>query len=142
MKKLLFCRFITGIQIPVMIVSSIWSALVYLRRTIYGEHSAAIYAQKPILSILDKFHGSILIIFALGACFVRKQLLAKKKDAPKNYLILLLLNAAETTGYSLLASLASGSMIAISNVYFVVFILIYSFICLLYFKSISTQYDR
>lgn len=140
-KRMLFYHFITKIQMIIMMISFVWSGLVYFRGTVYGlvgnTDTQALYNQHPFLSVLDKAHGIALIAMAISAYVIRKQLIEKKKTGPKNYLTLLLLAAAETGIYSLASGVITKTT-EMSSMSYLLFVLLYFFLCLYYFKSISS----
>ena len=142
---MLFYHFITKIQTIIMIASFVWSGTVYFRGTVYGlfgnTDAQALYSQSPFLSILDKAHGIILIVMAVAVYFIRKQLLERKKTGPRNYLALLLLAAAEAGIYSLISG-AITKLPGTSSLSYLLFTLLYFFLCLYYFKSVSSYFTE
>lgn len=145
MKKRWFYKFIVYVQLIVMMLYLVWMGIVYFRGTIYGslngiEVSESYYSAFPMIEILDKCRGVILVLLGVAAYFIRVGLLKKEGNAPRNYLIYLLSIAMESAIYSVLVSLITRTNLFRSAIYSLCLTFIYFFICLSYFKMTADEF--
>lgn len=145
MKKQWFYKFIVHVQLIVMMLYLVWMGIVYFRGTVYGslngiEVSESYYSAFPLIRVLDKCRGVILTLLGIMAYFVRKGLLKKVRNAPRNYLIYLLSIAMESAIYAILASLITRTNLYRSAVYSLCLTFIFFFICLSYFKMTADEF--
>lgn len=127
---MLWLHFIIWIQLIIAIVYFLWAGIVFLRGTIYGGEngvliSASMYEIYPLLSILDKLQGIVFILLAIMGFIVRKDLVNRKRNAPRrylNYLVIICLEPMIHNGLvSIIYSMRTTSL-SISTIVMTLFI--------------------
>ena len=140
-------KFIIWVQMFGYMVYFAWLGVSYLRGTIYGgsegvANSIAMYKDYPLLKIVDSMQGLILLVFAVGAFFVRKWLAERKSGSPKMYLIYLIITALEPVVYSIVATIVSNANTMGSTLSSMYSSIILVFVSLIYFKNRSKYFTE
>lgn len=140
-------KFIIWIQLIIMIIYFLWLGIAYLRGTIYGLNgevakSIELYETYSFLKIVDLIHGVVLIGFAIISYFIRKGLVDRKHNGPKNYLIYLIIVFLEPVIYRIFVAIATNANIigsTLSSMYmtFIIFV-----ISMIYFKKRAYYFNK